>query len=186
MNSIQKLLTARNLVVLALVLLSIAARLIPHMPNVTPVAAVALLAGAYWKKPWSLLVPAAIMLVSDIFVGFYAWQIMLSVYGSLILTAWMGEWVKKYNPWRVIGSAIASSVIFYLVTNAAVWAFGHMYPATFDGLILSYYYGLPFFRLTLLGNMAYTFAIFLAAEYVPVLLTRAQKSSATSKATATI
>lgn len=156
------------ILILILIAFSAALRLVPHMPNVTPIAAVALLAGAMLPGVWAFMVPVAAMLAADSVIGFYQWPIMASVYGSLLLTAWLGRWLKtKRFPWRVLGAAIASSVIFYLITNVAVWRFSGMYPQTLNGLIASYYMALPFFRNTLLGDMVYVYGIFLVAEYAP-------------------
>jgi hypothetical protein len=50
-------------------------------------------------------------------------------------------------------STFAGSVVFFLLTNTAVWAFGTMYTHDLSGLVQSYYMALPFFRNELLGNI---------------------------------
>lgn len=177
---------------LILILIGIAAvmRLVPHIPNATPLAAVALFGGAMLTQPWSLVVPMAAMVASDAVIGFYQWQIMVAVYGSFLLTVLMGRWLKANRwPWRVIGASLAASILFYLVTNAAVWRWSGFYPQTFDGLLASYYMALPFFRNTLLGDMVFTYGLFLVAEYAPVIArklapkAKAEKALSSSSAT---
>lgn len=159
------------LFVVALIALSAAARLIPHIPNVSPIAAIALLGGATLSLPWSLAVPLAAMLASDFFIGFDEVGVTLAVYGSFIVTVLLGRWLKNNrSPWRILGTSLAASTSFYLVTNAAVWEFSGLYPQTLDGLMLSYLYAIPFYRLTLLGDMAYVFSLFLAVQYAPKIV----------------
>lgn len=53
----------------------------------------------------------------------------------------------------VIGGTTLGAIIFFLLTNAAVWAFGTMYPHTLSGLMESYTMAIPFFRNSLLGDI---------------------------------
>jgi len=57
--------------VLGLILLGVVARLVPHLPNVTPVTAIALFGGAYLPKRWAILLPLAVMAISDVVIGFH-------------------------------------------------------------------------------------------------------------------
>lgn len=168
MTKLTQYISGKTLLIIALAVASVGLRLVPHIPNAAPVAALAILCGAMFKRPWSYAVPLVVMLASDFIIGFYQWPIMLSVYATMLLTVLLGEWLKdNKNPWRVASTGVASAVLFYLVTNAAVWKFSGMYPQTMDGLMLSYFYGIPFFRFTLFGNIAYTVGFFLAIEYLP-------------------
>lgn len=163
----------RAKILLALVLIVVAAsiRLIPHAPNATPLAAVALFGGATLPAPWSFAVPLAAMLASDAVIGFDSLPITISIYASFAVTVVFGYWLRRRRgPWNILLVTLGSSILFYLVTNAAVWKFSGMYPLTADGLLLSYLYGIPFFRHTIMGDMTYTFSLFLAAEYAPATI----------------
>ena len=163
------------LLIIALIAGAAFIRLIPHAPNATPVTAIALLGGATLAAPWSFVVPLAAMVAADIVIGFDAWPITLAIYGSFIVTVLLGRWLLRgqRSPWLILISSLLSSCLFYLITNAAVWKFSGMYPPTLDGLLLSYLYAIPFFRNTLLGDMAYVFSLFLAAQYAPVTVRKA-------------
>jgi len=150
--------------------LAVLARIVPHAPNFTPIAAMALFGGAYLNRRWAILVPLAAMLASDIFIGFYAPIVMFSVYGSFVLTGLIGLWLKKRrNPRNVILAAIGASVLFFLITNLAVWL-GGWYPQNLTGLVECYTLALPFFRNTILGDIFYTGVFFGGYELVLNLL----------------
>ena len=151
--------------IVVLIGLAMVARLIPHVPNVAPVAAVALLGGAFLPGFWAVIVPVVAMGATDYLIGTYEWQVMAAVYGSFVLTVALGKWVgKKRRAGRIVLGSLAGSILFYLLTNWAVWQFGNWYPHTFDGLIQSYYYAIPFFRNTLFGDLMYASGLFVMAE----------------------
>lgn len=139
-----------------LVVLGFVARLLPHVPNATPLGAVALAAGLYMPRRWAVALPLAALFAGDIVIGFYSVKIMAAVYASFALMAFAGVWARNRKSVATIGGAtIAGSVLFFLVTNGAVWAFGTMYPHTAAGLMLSYTLGLPFLRNMLVGDLFY-------------------------------
>ncbi len=143
-------------------------RLLPHLPNFAPIAAMALFGGTYLNKKYALFVPIFVMLVSDYFIGFYNPWIMFSVYSSFILIGLVGLWLKKHKTApNVIGASIIGSILFYIVTNFAVWVVPHsMYAHNLQGLLQSYIMGLPFFRNTLAGDLFYVGAMFGLYELV--------------------
>lgn len=142
-------------------LVAIIVRIIPHMPNAAPIAALALWSGAYLPKRWGWIVPVVAMIVSDSIVGSYDTRLMAVVYASFVMSVIIGWFVRgQFQPTRVLVATLASSVFFFLTTNFAVWAFSHWYAHTASGLMLAYTYGLPFFRNTLLGDLLYTGVFF--------------------------
>ncbi|MBI2574117.1 MAG: hypothetical protein HYV78_01865 [Candidatus Wildermuthbacteria bacterium] len=157
------------------VLMSVAARFLPHPANFTPIGALALFAGAHLsqKSRWWLAVPLGAMLVSDLFIGFYDWRIMAVVYASFLLYGLFGIISAKQNTSAaVIGASFAGSVMFYLATNAAVWAFSPMYQKTLSDLLLSYTLAIPFFKTMVLGDLLYTGVFFGAYEFCREVLAR--------------
>lgn len=136
-----------------------AARFFPHLPNFTPVGALALFAGAYLapKTKWALLLPLPILFLSDLFLGFYEWQIMVLVYGSFLLYGTIGFLVsQKKNSFAVVVGTFGGALLFFLITNFGVWAFSSLYPHTMQGLWNAYVLAIPFFRSMLFGDLAYT------------------------------
>ncbi len=175
---------SRLLVVVLMILAAAASRLIPHPPNLASITAVALFGGAYLtNKRLALIVPIAALFLSDLILGFY--RHMEIVYGSFLLVVFLGFWLqRKRSALRIAGAALASSVIFFIVTNFGVWAFESLYPKTAAGLLACYVAAIPFFQNTLVGDALYTAVLFggfaLAERLFPVLrerdLSRAQSA----------
>jgi len=162
---------------LILIALGIAARFLPHPANFAPIGGIAIFSGLYLPKKWAIILPLAAMFFSDIFIGLYAWPMMLAVYVGFALMAVIGLWVRKNKKLAtVLGGTILGSVIFYLLTNFAVWAFGNWYAHSWAGLVQCYILALPFFRNSLLGDLFYTGL--LAGVYEAVLLWQAHKQTA--------
>lgn len=159
-----------------LITLGIAARFLPHPANFAPIGAIAIFSGIYLPKKWALILPLVAMFFSDLFIGFYSLPIMFSVYAGFVMMGAIGLAVRKYKSLgTILGGTILGSLIFYLVTNGAVWAFGSLYPHTAVGLWQSYYMAIPFFRNSLLGDLFYTGVLAGAYEVSLALLYREKK-----------
>lgn len=164
-----------------LITLGIAARFLPHPANFAPIGAIAIFAGIYLPKKWAIVLPLAAMLLSDLFIGFYAWPIMLSVYAGFVVMGLIGLAIRKNKKVStVLGGTVLGGVIFYLVTNGAVWAFGSLYPHTVAGLMQSYYMAIPFFRNSLLGDLFYVGALAGAYEASLAFMYREKKAAITA------
>jgi hypothetical protein len=117
-------------ILVALTVIGVVARLIPHVPNVTPVTAIALFISAYVGVKYSIPAILGLMFIGDSIIGFYSWPIMLSVYGSLVVSALLGIYLRKNKTvGSVFVSTMSASLVFFLVTNWAagrtsVWATG--------------------------------------------------------------
>lgn len=144
---------------LSIILFAVVLRLVPHPPNFTPIAAMALFGGAYLDKKYALALPLVVLFISDIFLGFHG--TMVFVYGTFLLIGLMGVWLSKHKNLRnVLLTTICSSVLFFVITNLGVWLEGRLYPRTLAGLIDCYVLAIPFFRNTILGDMLYVSLFF--------------------------
>ena len=144
------------------ILISAAAlsRLLPHPPNVTPIAAMALFGGSSFADARiAVAVPLAAMLASDVFLGLHA--TIPFVYLSFLLITGIGLWLRsRRRAVTIAGAAVAGSVAFFVITNFGVWATTALYPQTAAGLQAAYVAGLPFFRNTLIGDLFYCAVLF--------------------------
>ena len=170
-------------VVLLMIVIAAFSRIIPHMPNFSPLGVIGIFGAAYFSRKWqAFLIPIAATWLSDLFInnviyakyyptftwfyeGFY-WQ-----YGSYLLITLAGVFIlQKVTPQRIIAGTLCSSVIFFLVSNFGCWS---GYPQTIDGLLACYAAGLPFLKGTLLGDLFYSGVLFvtfaLAQKQFPVL-----------------
>jgi hypothetical protein len=60
---------------------------------------------------------------------------------------------------RVSGAVLASSLVFFALSNFGMWASGY-YPRTWAGLVACYTAALPFFRNTLASDVLYSAVLF--------------------------
>ena len=158
-------------------------RLIPHYPNFTAVGAVALFGGAYLSRRWAYVIPLVALFVSDLFLNnmIYARQFpeayegftlfhsgSIPVYLAFIAVIFMGtRTLRSVKVPRVLGSAVLAAVVFFVVTNFAVWATGSvLYPKTPSGLLACYGAALPFFWNTVAGNLFFGAILFGGYEFV--------------------
>ncbi len=151
----------RNLIILLLVICGACTRLIPHPFNFTAIGAIALFAGARLDNKYlAFLVPILAMVSTDLLLGFGGID-MVSVYFSLLLIVALGLLIKKKISFLSVGvGSIASSMLFYLITNFAVWPGNALYAQDLSGLLNSYIAGIPFFRNQVLGDLFYNALLF--------------------------
>ncbi len=149
----------------AFILFAIVFRFMPHPMAFTPVGAALLFFGA--RRPRrELWIPLALLAASDVVLTtmFYrypfSWDhfVTWAFYAAML---WLGTTLKQNaGALRILGSALAGSVTFFLVSNFAVWAAWDMYPRTVSGLLACYDAGIPFFRHGVVGDLLFTAIMF--------------------------
>ena len=150
----------RLLLLTAMILAAALSRLIPHPPNFSPVAALALFGGAaIASKRLAFALPLTAMLLSDLILGFSTMTPV--IYGCFALIVCLGFWVKqKQNVGRIGLAAVAGAILFFVVTNFGVWAIGSYYPKTGAGLVECFTAAIPFFWNTLTSDLFYAAIMF--------------------------
>ncbi|HEY3835477.1 MAG TPA: DUF6580 family putative transport protein [Bryobacteraceae bacterium] len=147
-------------IAIALTILSALGRLLPHPPNVTPVGASSLFAGARLNGWMAYLLPILVMAATDPLVGGYSRATPI-VYLSLLISVWIGRRLQSTDSaLRIGGACVLSSVQFFVLTNLATWMFGALYAKSLAGLAACYVAALPFFAYTAIGDLFFTAAIF--------------------------
>lgn len=163
---------ARAAVVTAIVLAGAAMRIAPHPMNFTPIGAVALFGGAYFRsKRAAVAVPLLSLVAGDVFVGIH--PLMAAVYASFLINVPLGYWLCRTKrsanpsprrlvlPIRVGAATLLGAVQFFLITNFAMWASTVAnFPKTASGLVECYLAGLPLFWNTLAGDAFYSALLF--------------------------
>ncbi len=137
-------------------------RMIIDIPNVTPVMAMALLGGALIsKKQFAVILPLAVLFLSDLVIGFYSGFLMAFVYGSFVIVSLIGLWLRNHlRTVNVVLASLVSSVLFFVLTNFGVWAEGLWYPMTAEGLQQCFALALPFFKNELAGTLVFSMLFF--------------------------
>lgn len=182
----KKFLTPRFITLCGIILLAALSRLLPHPDNFTPITALALFGGAMFsRKSFALFLPMAAMFISDIgfelLYGYGFYNGMWVTYSAFAAIVGVGLLLRNnVSAPTVAVAAISSSVWFFLVSNFGVWALSNMYAPTFSGLVHCYQMGLPFFKWTFLGDLAYSTVFFggfaLAQRAFPTLAEPARAS----------
>lgn len=183
---------ARLALVTMMVLVAALTRVLPHPPNLTAVMAMSLFGAATIQPKWlALIIPVAALFVGDLLLegllptglltgwiasgsGFHSgWWV---VYGATFLVSSLGFLLRdKMTVSRIAGVTLFGSVMFFMITNFAVWAAhgGLGYSMTLLGLIECYVAAIPFFQYSLLGDLFYSTVLFgafiLAERRFPVL-----------------
>jgi hypothetical protein len=146
--------------ILVLILVGISYRFFPHPANFSPMAAISLFSGFFFRR-YFIILPIAIMAISDIFIGFYDWKLMLVVYLSFIIISIMGIFLRKNKSiMSIAGYSLIGSFLFFITTNFSVWLFNDWYAFNFGGLLDCYTMAIPFFKNTLIGDLFYASVIF--------------------------
>ncbi len=157
----------RFLLVLGLILTAVLSRLLPHPPNFTSLNALALFGAFYFGSQWTcFFVVSLAMILSDLVLGYH--PCISFVYLSFGLIGFLGTSLKKnHSTLQVSKISIASSLLFFLITNFGDWLMGSLYPKTIQGLSICYLAGIPFLATQVLGDLTYSalfFGIYAAVE----------------------
>ena len=105
------------------------------------------------------------MVVTDSIIGFH--YLIPAVYISFLLIVGIGLLLRRSNKvsWLVAGS-IASSTLFFVITNFYEWYAGIMYPKTAEGLVTCIVAAIPFYFNSLIGDMFFVSLMFMSFEFL--------------------
>jgi hypothetical protein len=152
-------LSKKQIILISFIGIAILFRLVPHVPNVTPITAAALFSGVYFTdKKYAFFIPLLIMFLSDLFIGFSG--ISLFVYAAFALVSYIGVSSKKMS----IKTVLLSSISFFIITNFGVWLLA--YPKSINGLLECYTLAIPFFRNSLIGDFVFSGIMYFGYEFV--------------------
>ncbi len=166
-------------VAVLLVLFAALSRLIPHLPNFTPIGAMALFGAAYFSnRIVALAIPLISLWISDLLLNNLVYSIYFDgfvwfhsgfywSYGSIILIGILGHFIlKKVRLKNVLLASLSASMLFFIVSNFGVWMTGFLYAKDFAGLITCYVAGIPFFGNTIMGDLFYSALLFGSYEFM--------------------
>ena len=151
---------------------SLARLLLSDLPNFAPVAAIALFAGYFFRsRAIALLVPLAVMGISDLFIGSYDWHMMALVYGALALPVMARGMLRRWfslddgasglrTATGLLASSLGASISFFAISNFGAWLWYGTYEHTVAGMIHCYVQAIPFFRYTLAGDLFFAVVLF--------------------------
>lgn len=142
----------------AIILLLSLSRLAISIPNLEPIGAAALFGGALLSSRYlRYIVPLVALFIGDLVIALiqptYAEHLFgpafIAIYASFALTVLLGKYMIGNQPkmGNVIKAGVASSLIFFVVTNFASWLdpVHSIYPKNMAGLAECYIAGLAFY-----------------------------------------
>jgi len=171
---------------LVMTALAVAYRLVAattlHIPNFSPLMALAFCGTIYLRERWLWAVPFFALVLSDAFLNHYylvrydyGWELtgVLLRYGCYAAALGLGWLVARRKSWSMLfGGALAASFIFYLVTNTAAWAADETYAQSLAGWWQAITVGHPeypptifFFKNSLISDLSFTALFAVVMEY---------------------
>jgi len=155
---------------IGLVLILTFSRLIPHPPNFTPIIAIAMMSGYFFRNIYfSLGILLISMLLADVLIGFY--NNMIFVYLSLcLITFFFYKISKMINLKNLFIFGFLGSLTFFIISNFGVWAMGSLgaygipYEKNLNGLMECYILAIPFFGNTFLSTLIFSYSVLVASK----------------------
>ncbi|MGV8879121.1 MAG: DUF6580 family putative transport protein [Sphingobacteriaceae bacterium] len=161
----------RNGVLLMMVIVAAATRLIHWenmgaWANVTPVGAIALFGGAYFKdKVKAYAVPLLTLLISDVILNYLYYSKFVLFYEGAGYTylafaamVTIGVYMKKVNVQNVLLASLAAVLMHWLITDIQPWL--SAYPHTLMGYVQCLVAAIPFEKNLLIGNLVFSALLF--------------------------
>ncbi len=131
-------------------------RLIPHPWNFSPMIAAGIFAGFYFRHFYlGSFVIILSMFLGDLFLGFH--NTMFFTYLSLAIVVLVGLYLKSLKFTNILYGTLASSIVFFIITNLGAWLTLDMYSQDISGLMQSYTMAIPFFHNTLISTFIYLY-----------------------------
>jgi Family of unknown function (DUF6580) len=145
-----------------LIALDVAARLLPHAPGFLPVAASGFFAARMLRLPaLAVVVPVLGMILSDVALPGEDWRIQAVGFAAIAIPVVAGIATRRWSGvLPSLGTIVVSSLLFWVLSNGAVWTFSGMYPPTLAGLTECYVLALPFLDKTVLGDLFWNAVLF--------------------------
>ncbi|EDY20207.1 conserved hypothetical protein [Chthoniobacter flavus Ellin428] len=148
--------------------------------NFAPVAAVALCGAVYLPRRIAMVLPVAMLFISDLVLNlFHYHQPLLTFdilprYLALALISGLGFALRGHaNILRLLGASFVGSLVFFVITNTGSWLSEPAYAKTAAGWVQAMTTGLPgypstwwFYRYTLLSDLFFTL-LFAVCMMVP-------------------
>ena len=153
------------LLIASIIFLVSLTRLVPHLPNFTPILALALFGGAYLpSKKTAFLIPISAMFLSDLILGFHS-QIY-AVYGCILILSFLGRTIQnKISILNLTITGISGSLIFFILTNFSVWC--PAFPFSKTSRHFRSCFSCPCFRLSTIASSVLSLGWPKAGAYAP-------------------
>ena len=166
-----KQISANMIVAILLVLTAAVSRVVMYPHNFSPIIGMALFSGSVLaNRKLAFAMPILAMFMSDVLFelfhiapGFWGWG-QLAGYGILALITVLGFYLKKITVLNVAGFSIASTLIFFFLSNSSFFLIDnnvyHTYANSFSGYMDCLAAGVPFLKNNLIADLLYSAVFF--------------------------
>jgi len=146
---------------LGLVGVIVVGRLLQPAYNVTPLTAVALVAGAVFPSTiLAATVPVAGLALGNLIQPGYGSLAMATiVFAACAAPVSLRSWVRSGRALHIAAGGLVGAVTFFVVTNVAYWWLSNDYPHTIEGLGACFVNALPFFRWQPVGDVVWSLGL---------------------------
>jgi hypothetical protein len=141
-------------------------RIIPHWPNVTALAAIAIFGGATLRNSLTaVLIPITAIFFSDLIINnvfyaeYYDGFVLFGasagwIYAAFILMTVLAHFsIKSFKSLPIVSTTVLSTILFFGLTNFGSWLYSPFYTQDLGGLMLAFEAGIPFVLNSLLSNL---------------------------------
>ncbi len=159
----------QNIIIITILgsIIAIIGRILPHLPNATPLMSLSLLAGVFLTRPKAILATLITLIISDAFLAYlYLYPLLGSwtifTYSGFLLVVLMGSYLSFSTP--LLGYLFTISMLsiaYWMWTNFGVWLLSGMYSHSISGFLTCYTVALPFLRNALLGDLIWMVTLYL-------------------------
>lgn len=169
---------------LAFAILVAVSRFLPHPPNFSPVLALIIFSGAaFTSRSYSLVISLMVIAISDYFLGFYPG--IEYVYAAYFLTAALSFFISRNKAGKksavaFVNAGLASSLVFFVLSNLGVWLSTELYPKTGMGLFECFAMAIPFYVYTLTSTLLGLLVLFGLLKLTRMTLIKISSNSSES------
>lgn len=167
-----------NSLVIIFAVIAVVTRFLPHPANFAPMVGVSIFLAYHLKNKWSGLALsiflwwASNLIMNNIIYSAYfptfSWLggSFLAVAISLIIIHFLSQFTLKNIKFsNQLVTSIIGSTIFFVITNFSVFYDSNLYSQDLAGLSTCFLAAIPFFKMSLLGDLFYTTVMFGAYNY---------------------
>ena len=167
----------RLIYIIFVIFLGIFYRLIPHVPNFSPLYSISVFSSILpieldnkfnkLLKYISFLIPIVILFITDLILGFYKGMIFnYLVFLSYSIFSYFIFYRYSKLSKTILGLvlSVGSSIYFFIISNFGVWLLTNMYSKDLAGFILCYINALPFLKNSIISSIIFSISIFYTYE----------------------
>lgn len=143
-------------------LVGVVGRLVIHIPDVTPLTSLCLLAPIVFSSRTVFSIILSMLLLSDLGLHYLFHFPIFGMWTVFTYSGWFGVTLlgfllrEKQGFLRIVLFTCSATILFWLWTNLGTFVTTHLYPHHMSGFLQCYIAALPFLKNSLLGSCAWS------------------------------